>query len=64
MKKAGTRTMQEEAVLLRRMQDEAARLEKEARECPVPKPSGWVGRVLGFDIKQNPTHAKEGSSKV
>jgi len=34
-------------------------LEKEARECPVPKPGGVLGRLLGFqqDEKED-VHAK------
>ncbi|KAJ9216291.1 hypothetical protein DTO166G4_2223 [Paecilomyces variotii] len=30
------------------MEEEAARLEKVGRECPVPKPGGIVGEILGF----------------
>jgi cytochrome c oxidase assembly factor 2 len=30
-------------------QGAAVRLDKKERECPVPKPSGLVGQLLGFD---------------
>jgi cytochrome c oxidase assembly factor 2 len=52
--KANSRSLQEEAELFRQLQLEAEILEKEARECPVPKPKGWIGRVLGFDSAQPP----------
>ena len=34
--------------LLLRAQEEAKVLDKSARECPVPKPSGVLGSILGF----------------
>lgn len=43
------RSMEAEAAALKMLQEEARRFEKEARLCPVPKPSGWVGRILGFE---------------
>jgi cytochrome c oxidase assembly factor 2 len=33
----------------RQMEKEAKILEKTGRECPVPKPRGIVGQILGFD---------------
>jgi len=41
----------EEAMLFRELEAEARLLEKQAevRECPVPKPRGVLGRVLGFN---------------
>jgi hypothetical protein len=44
--------MQNEAEILKMLQEEARVLEKEAqhaRECPIPKPRGWFGKVLGFE---------------
>jgi cytochrome c oxidase assembly factor 2 len=34
--------------LFREMKEEAAVLESERRECPVPKPRGKIGEMLGF----------------
>lgn len=41
----------DEALLLKALQDESAvRNEEDARRpCPVPKPKGVLGRLLGFD---------------
>jgi cytochrome c oxidase assembly factor 2 len=52
-------TLEDEAALFRQFQGEAQMLEKEARECPVPKPGGVLGRLLGFqqDEKED-AHAK------
>jgi hypothetical protein len=47
--KAVKRSMEAEAAVLKMLQEEARKFEKEARVCPIPKPSGWVGRVLGFE---------------
>ena len=44
--------LQNEAELFRQLQQEAEILEKQARECPVPKPKGFVGKILGFDNRQ------------
>lgn len=46
-----TRTLQEEAEILQALQAEGESLEKQnaRRECPVPKPTGALGRFLGFD---------------
>ena len=41
--------LEEEALLFRQLQEEAAQLASQRRECPVPKPKGVVGRLLGFD---------------
>lgn len=38
----------DEAAIFRHFQAEAEMLEKEAHECPVPKPGGVLGRLLGF----------------
>ncbi|EXJ78767.1 hypothetical protein A1O1_09169 [Capronia coronata CBS 617.96] len=47
-----SKDLEEEAALFRDLQREAEALEKEARECPVPKPSGVIGRLLGFEDKK------------
>jgi hypothetical protein len=44
-----SRSLQDEAELFKMLQKEAETVEKEARECPVPKPRGFVGRILGFE---------------
>ncbi|KIW64447.1 hypothetical protein PV04_09379 [Phialophora macrospora] len=47
-----TKDIDEEAALFRELAAEAEMLERQAkmaRECPVPKPTGWVGRILGFE---------------
>lgn len=49
-----TKDIAEEAALFRELQREAEALEQEARqarECPVPKPRGMIGRWLGFEEK-------------
>lgn len=53
-------TIQDEAKLLQQLQAEAAALEQEnaRRECPVPKPRGALGRLLGFEEKQGNSHPK------
>lgn len=44
-------TMEDEAAILRQLQAEAAILQQDnaRRECPIPKPKGVLGRVLGFE---------------
>lgn len=54
--------MKDEAAVLKMFQEEARRLEKEARECPVPKPSGWFGRVLGFESGKAEGPVEKGKS--
>jgi cytochrome c oxidase assembly factor 2 len=49
------RDMAEEAALFAELQREAEALEREARECPVPKPKGFIGRILGFEDKEKTT---------
>jgi len=43
--------LQKEAELLQQLQAEAAALDQEnaRRPCPVPKPRGALGRLLGFE---------------
>ena len=50
-----SKDLEEEAALFRALQREADVLEreaKEARECPVPKPKGLLGRLLGFEERE------------
>lgn len=47
-----SKDLEEEAALFRDLQREAEALEREARECPVPKPTGIIGRLLGFEDKK------------
>ncbi|KAF7588213.1 dolichyl-P-Man:Man(5)GlcNAc(2)-PP-dolichol alpha-1,3-mannosyltransferase [Aspergillus hancockii] len=35
------------------LEEEAARLAKAGRECPVPKPGGVLGELLGFSHQKN-----------
>lgn len=58
-----SRSLQDEAELFRQLQQEAEILEKQARECPVPKPTGWIGRVLGFEGQQQHSQIEEQSTK-
>lgn len=39
----------DELATFRQMEKEAKALEKTGRECPVPKPRGIVGQILGFE---------------
>jgi hypothetical protein len=47
-----SKNLEEEAALFRELQREEEVLEKEARECPVPKPTGLIGRLLGFEERR------------
>ena len=40
---------EEEMENFRRLEKEAEVVTKEAHECPVPKPTGLLGRIMGFD---------------
>lgn len=51
--------LQDEAELSRQLQQEAEILEKQARECPVPKPKGFIGKILGFDNRQPESVAQQ-----
>lgn len=48
----GTSDLAEEAAEFRHMEEEAKRFEKLNRECPIPKPGGVIGSILGFDNDQ------------
>lgn len=56
------KAISEEAALFAELQREADALEKEARECPVPKPRGFIGRFLGFE--EDHTGTSGGSSAL
>lgn len=53
---AQAKELEEEAALFRELQREAEALEREAGECPVPKPSGILGRLLGFTDRPQAQH--------
>lgn len=44
----GGLSLEAQREMLAQMQAEAKELEKQSRECPVPKPKGWFGEMLGF----------------
>lgn len=48
-------TLEEEAAILRQLQAEdlVIREQAERRECPVPKPRGVIGRLMGFDREKS-----------
>lgn len=52
----------DEAALFRQFQQEAEMLEKEARECPVPKPGAVLGRLFGFQQGEKDAQREGGSS--
>ena len=56
-----TRREPDEAAILKMLQEEAKQLEQQeqlARECPVPKPSGWIGQMLGFGGSNDATRSR------
>lgn len=46
-----------------RREEEARRLEKIGRECPVPKPGGLIGQVFGFNADKGSEKSWDGISK-
>ena len=54
--------IEDAAALFRQFQQEAEMLEREARECPVPKPGGVLGRLLGFQKKPEDEDGARGGS--
>ncbi|EEP80411.1 predicted protein [Uncinocarpus reesii 1704] len=48
-----SRQLDDAAAEFRHMDEEAKRLRKVGRECPVPKPKGIVGQMLGFDVPKD-----------
>ncbi|KMU78817.1 hypothetical protein CISG_01857 [Coccidioides immitis RMSCC 3703] len=44
--------LEDAAAEFRHMDAEARRLTKMGRECPVPKPKGIVGQILGLDARR------------
>jgi len=53
------RNLQEEAELFKQLEAEAKVVRKESHECPVPKPTGLVGRFLGFENGQKSSKPEE-----
>ncbi|KEF55760.1 uncharacterized protein A1O9_08511 [Exophiala aquamarina CBS 119918] len=47
------KAMSEEAALFAELQQEAEAMDRESRECPVPKPMGFLRKVLGFEEKES-----------
>ena len=58
---AQRKDIEEEAALFRELQREAEALDKQGHECPVPKPKGILGRLLGFEDKNMVAGADEKS---
>ena len=61
-----SKDLDEESALFRELAVEAEILEKQAqlaRECPVPKPTWLIGRILGFEEGQPKAVAIEGNEK-
>jgi len=52
----------EEVSTFLQMEEEAERMAKVGRECPVPKPGGIIGELLGFKGSRN--RQQEGRSGV
>jgi cytochrome c oxidase assembly factor 2 len=59
---SATRQLAEEAAEFRYMQEEAKRISKMSRECPVPKPRGILGDILGFDRDQSVAKRRDSRS--
>ncbi|WEW60977.1 hypothetical protein PRK78_006466 [Emydomyces testavorans] len=57
-----TRELNDVTEEFRRMEEEAKRLTKMGRECPVPKPRGLIGQILGFNGSKE-SGAKDGLSR-
>ena len=55
---------EDQASQFQRMEEEAKRLEKIGRECPVPKPGGIIGQVLGFNADKDREQIWDGASKT
>lgn len=47
-----SRQLEDAAAEFQHMDEEARRLTRMGRECPVPKPRGIVGQILGFDDRR------------
>lgn len=45
---SGRTSLRAQREMLLAAQEEAMELERQSRECPVPKPKGWLGSMLGF----------------
>jgi hypothetical protein len=61
------KNIDEEAALFKELQREAEELDrasKEERECPVPKPRGIIGRLMGFEDSQGPVPTKKGAEHL
>lgn len=47
-------TPDDEVSTFLQLEEEAERLAKTGRECPVPKPGGVIGELLGFPSQKDP----------
>ncbi|PGH27010.1 hypothetical protein AJ80_01394 [Polytolypa hystricis UAMH7299] len=56
---AAAQELNEEAAKFRQMEEEAKAMAKVGRECPVPKPGGLVGEILGFR-NRNESRGRDG----
>lgn len=56
----GVRDEENEIVKFKQLQAEANIMVRDRRECPVPKPGGIVGRILGFEGKS--TSSSDGAN--
>lgn len=54
----GSSLTQEQAMFFQ-LQEESRALKKEQRECPVPKPKGIIGEMLGFNSSKSDVSASE-----
>lgn len=46
------------------LQEEAQRLARVRRECPVPKPRGRLGEILGFKSRGDEQQQEEGRAEL
>jgi cytochrome c oxidase assembly factor 2 len=54
-----TQEIDDEIAKFREMKEEAERMAKIRRECPVPKPGGVIGELLGFKSRGD-TNGRDG----
>ncbi|KAL3472947.1 hypothetical protein BJX99DRAFT_234423 [Aspergillus californicus] len=57
------RATDDEVSTFLQLEEEAKRLSKPGRECPVPKPTGVIGTMLGFSNRAVPDTPREGSQQ-
>lgn len=58
---AAAQPADEEVSTFLQMEVEAEKLQKHVRrECPVPKPSGYLGELLGFTNQKDASRGRDG----